>query len=79
MWVLLRVCAACTSRLNLKFELRPSWNNIHDVPHRDRAGHNLTIEIIDVLRLFVVQTKLNSIHVTWEINTVIKHKNDTKS
>jgi len=25
------VCAACpTPRLNLKFELRPSWNNIHD-------------------------------------------------
>jgi len=28
---LLRVCAACpTPRLNLSFELRPSWNNIHD-------------------------------------------------
>jgi len=25
------VCAACpTPRLNLSFELRPSWNNIHD-------------------------------------------------
>jgi len=31
MWGLLRMCAACpTLRLNLKFELRPSWNNIHD-------------------------------------------------
>jgi hypothetical protein len=30
-WGLLRVCAACpTPRLNLNFELRPSWNNIHD-------------------------------------------------
>jgi hypothetical protein len=30
-WGLLRVCAGCpTPRLNLKFELRPSWNNIHD-------------------------------------------------
>jgi len=28
---LLRVCAACrTLRLNLKFELRPSWNIIYD-------------------------------------------------
>jgi hypothetical protein len=31
MWGLLRLCAACrTSRLKLSFELRPSWNNIHD-------------------------------------------------
>jgi len=30
-WGLLRACAACpTPRLNLSFELRPSWNNIHD-------------------------------------------------
>jgi hypothetical protein len=30
-WGLLRVCAACPiTRLNPKFELRPSWNNIHD-------------------------------------------------
>ena len=30
-WGLFRACAACpTPRLNLKFELRPSWNNIHD-------------------------------------------------
>jgi hypothetical protein len=28
MWELLRVCAACS--LNLRFELRPSWNDIHD-------------------------------------------------
>ena len=29
--LLLRVCAACpTPRVNLSFELRPSWNNIHD-------------------------------------------------
>ena len=37
-WGLLRVRAACpTLRLNLKFELRPSWNNIH----RARAGCNI--------------------------------------
>jgi len=30
-WGLQRVCAACpTPRLNLSFELRPSWNNTHD-------------------------------------------------
>jgi hypothetical protein len=30
-WGLLRVCPACpTARLNLKFELRSSWNNIQD-------------------------------------------------
>jgi hypothetical protein len=30
-WGLLRVCAACqTPRLNLRFELRPYWNNTHD-------------------------------------------------
>ena len=30
MWGLLRVCAACpTARLNLRFELRPSQNNMH--------------------------------------------------
>ena len=30
-WGLLRACAACpTPRLNLRFELHPSWNNIHD-------------------------------------------------
>jgi hypothetical protein len=28
MWGLLRVCAACPAP-RLKFELRPSWNNIH--------------------------------------------------
>ena len=32
MWEFLRACATCpTPRLNLKFELRPSWNNIHDM------------------------------------------------
>jgi len=42
---LLRVCAACpTPRLNLKFELRPSWNNIHDTfPQRDRKGYNMNV------------------------------------
>ena len=29
MWGLLQVCAACPTP-HLKFELRPSWNNIHD-------------------------------------------------
>ena len=28
---IIAVCAACpTPRLNMKFELHPSWNNIHD-------------------------------------------------
>jgi len=30
-WILLQVCATCrTPRLNMKFDLRPSSNNIHD-------------------------------------------------
>ena len=55
MWGLLRACAACpTPRLNLKFELRPSWNNIHDMfptgtPHR--IQHGLLIKTFSVLIL----------------------------
>jgi hypothetical protein len=52
-WELLRVCAACpTPRLNLRFELRPSWNNIHDTspPGPRRTQHKflaLALKLLD--------------------------------
>ena len=45
-WGLSRMCVACpTPSLNLKFELRPSWNSIHDTfSHRDRAWYNTLLQ-----------------------------------
>ena len=54
MWGLLRVCVACpTPRLNLRFELRPSWNDIHDTfsPGSHRIQHGLLIKFFSVLIL----------------------------
>jgi len=54
--IIASVCVACaTPHLHLKFEFRPSWNNIHDTfptgtPRRIQQ-HDLLIKISNVLIL----------------------------
>jgi hypothetical protein len=71
-WGLLRACAAClTPHLNLMFELRPSWNYIHDTfpigTAQDTTISSLELELVKVylLTLDLSYWQVNNVDTWW--------------
>jgi hypothetical protein len=58
-WGLLRARAACpTPRLNLRFKLRPSWNNIHDTFPTGSAQYTICQKISGGTEVHYTRTRV---------------------
>ena len=68
------VYATCPSpRLNLKYELRPSWNNIHDTfPTGDSAGYNTIYAAVEWGKYFVLSSGVRLIFYTPDSDNVLQ-------
>jgi len=79
-WGLLRVCAECpTPRLNLKFELRPSWNNIRDTfPAGTAQDTTAANDTIFIFGLSVISRKWLNIFIDMYMDKVPLQKLDHK-